>query len=354
MHDVVRLLTGSASDWIEDYFEHEAVQGYHASSSIIGSKVGPMSPGSGLVLLFHKMGEHDGDLGSWAFHKGGNGGFTQVLARAAEAYGAEIRLGAQVSSRAHRGGPRPGVVLEDGTELRAPVVVSALDPRRTFLDLVDPRELPADLVDNVERMRFRGVSGEGQLRPRRAAGLPRPAGHGRPLRRVPQHRPDDRVRRAGLRRREVRLVQRAAVHRRRDPVGRRPRHGTPGQARDVVLRAVRALRAARQRLGDRAGELRRQGAGRPRVALPRLRRPGAAPRGGHPRRHRAAHRAHRGQHLRGRVPRPADVLLPARAGLEPVPHPHRRLLPVRLRAPTPAAASSGHRGSSPASGCCAT
>ena len=79
MHDVVRLLTGSASDWLDDYFEHEAIKGYHASSSIIGSKVGPMSPGSGLVLLFHKMGEHDGHLGSWAFHKGGNGGFTQVL-----------------------------------------------------------------------------------------------------------------------------------------------------------------------------------------------------------------------------------------------------------------------------------
>ena len=94
MHDLVRLLTGSAKDWLDDYFEHEAIKGYHASSSIIGSKVGPMSPGSGLVLLFHKMGEHDGHLGSWAFHKGGNGGFTQVLARAAQAYGAEIRLAA--------------------------------------------------------------------------------------------------------------------------------------------------------------------------------------------------------------------------------------------------------------------
>ena len=92
MHDTVRLLTGSASDWLDDYFENEAVKGYHASSSIIGSKVGPMSHGSGLVLLFHKMGEHDGHLGSWAFHKRGNGGFTQVLARAAEAFGAEIRL----------------------------------------------------------------------------------------------------------------------------------------------------------------------------------------------------------------------------------------------------------------------
>ena len=106
MHDVVRLLTGSAADWLDDYFEHEAIKGYHASSSIIGSKVGPMSPGSGLVLLFHKMGEHDGHLGSWAFHKGGNGGFTQVLGRAAQAYGAEIRLGAQVADLITAG--RPG------------------------------------------------------------------------------------------------------------------------------------------------------------------------------------------------------------------------------------------------------
>jgi len=158
MHDTVRLLTGSAADWLDDYFEHEAVKGYHASSSVIGSKVGPMSPGSGLVLLFHKMGEHDGHLGSWAFHKGGNGGFTQVLARAATSYGAEIRLGAGVSSVLTDNGRATGVVLQDGTELRAPVVVSALDPRRTFLDLVEPRELPLDLVDNVRRMRFRGVS----------------------------------------------------------------------------------------------------------------------------------------------------------------------------------------------------
>jgi phytoene dehydrogenase-like protein len=158
MHDVVRLLTGSAADWLDDYFHHEAIKGYHASSSIIGSKVGPMSPGSALVLLFHKMGEHDGHLGSWAFHKGGNGGFTQVLARAATAYGAEIRLGAQASSVLTDNGRAVGVVLEDGTELRAPVVVSALDARRTFLELVEPRELPLDLVDTVRRTKYRGVS----------------------------------------------------------------------------------------------------------------------------------------------------------------------------------------------------
>jgi phytoene dehydrogenase-like protein len=158
MHDTVRLLTGSASDWLDDYFENDAVKAFHASSSIIGSKVGPMSQGSGLVLLFHKMGEHDGHVGSWAFHKGGNGGFTQVLARAAQAFGAEIRLEAPVSGVLTENGRATGVALEDGTEFRAPVVVSSLDPRRTFLELVEPRELPADLVENVERFRFQGTS----------------------------------------------------------------------------------------------------------------------------------------------------------------------------------------------------
>ncbi len=158
MHDTVRLLTGSAADWLDDYFEHDAIKGYHASSSIIGTQIGPMSGGSGLVLLFHKMGEHDGHLGSWAFHKGGNGGFTQVLARAAQSFGAEIELEARVDRVLTREGRATGVVLADGTELSAPVVVSALDARRTFLELVDPRELPDDLVDNVRRTRYRGVS----------------------------------------------------------------------------------------------------------------------------------------------------------------------------------------------------
>ena len=160
IHDTVRLLTGSASDWLDDYFENEAVKGFHASSSIIGSKVGPMSQGSGLVMLFHKMGEHDGHLGAWAFHKGGNGGFTQVLARAAEAYGAEIRLESAVTAVTMTHGRVTGVALENGIEFQAPVVVSALDPRRTFLELVEPRELPSDLVENIERLRFQGTSGK--------------------------------------------------------------------------------------------------------------------------------------------------------------------------------------------------
>ncbi len=333
MHDVVRLLTGSASDWLEDYFEHEAVKGFHASSSIIGSKVGPMSPGSGLVLLFHKMGEHDGHLGSWAFHKGGNGGFTQVLARAAEAHGAEIRLGSRVSGVLTREGRTVGVVLDDGTEIAAPVVVSALDPRRTFLDLVDPRELPADLVDNVERMKFRGVSGKVNFA---LDGLP-----------VFPALPDSTAHYGGFLNigPTIEYVERAFDSAKYGWYSERPfidaaiqsvvdpDMAPPGKhvMSCFVQYAPYDLRGSDW--DTEREQLRRQGAGGARVALPGLRRPRAAPRGGHPARHRAHDRPHRGQHLRRGVPRAADVLLPPGPRLEPVPHPDRRLLPVRLRHP---------------------
>ncbi|HEX3220365.1 MAG TPA: NAD(P)/FAD-dependent oxidoreductase [Candidatus Limnocylindria bacterium] len=158
LHNAIRLLTGSAADFLDDYFESDILKGYLGSSSIIGSRVGPRSQGSGLVLLFHSLGEHDGEFGSWAFHKGGNGGFTQVLARTAESFGAEIRLEAPVERVLTRDGEAIGVALADGTEIRADVVVSALDPRRTFLEMVDPLELPDDLVEDIRRMKFQGVS----------------------------------------------------------------------------------------------------------------------------------------------------------------------------------------------------
>ena len=158
LHNAVRLLTGSAADFLDDYFESDILKGYLASSSIIGTKVGPRSQGSGLVLLYHNIGEHDGVFGSWAFHKGGNGGFTQVLARAAQAFGAEIILESPVSNVITSNGRATGVALEDGTEIEAGIVVSAVDPRRTFMQLVDPRELPSDLVENIKRFKFQGTS----------------------------------------------------------------------------------------------------------------------------------------------------------------------------------------------------
>ncbi len=158
LHNLVRLLTGSAADFLDDYFESDILKGWLSSSGIIGTKVGPMSQGSGLVLLFHNMGEHDGHYGSWAFHKGGNGGFTQVLARAARSFGAEIRLQAEVERVITDNGRATGVALKDGTELVANAVISAADPRRTFTEFVDPAELPGELLDGLRRYRYQGTS----------------------------------------------------------------------------------------------------------------------------------------------------------------------------------------------------
>ena len=158
LHDLVRFLTGSCADLMDDYFESDIVKSAIASSGIIGNKVGPMSQGSGLVLLYHLMGEQDGQHGAWGFHKGGNGGFTQVLQRAAESFGATVRLEAPVDHVITQDGKATGVVLTDGTEFTAPIVVSALDPRRTFTELVDPRELPTDLNEAIDRYRFQGTS----------------------------------------------------------------------------------------------------------------------------------------------------------------------------------------------------
>ncbi len=255
VQNAIRLLTGSAADFLDDYFESDIIKGLFASSAIIGTKVGPYSQGSGLVLLFHTMGEHDGVFGAWAFHKKGNGGFTQVLARAAQAFGAEIRLESPVANVITKNGKATGVALTDGTEFHADIVVSALDPKRTFLEMVEPRELPTDLVDNIKRFRFQGTSSKVNFALDGIPVFPALADRGTgALPWVHEHRAVDGVPGARLRRREVRLVQPAAVHRHGRPVHDRSRHGSAGQARHVVLHPVHALQAPRERLGHRAPE----------------------------------------------------------------------------------------------------
>ena len=151
-----RFASCSAAEILDATFEHDLVKSLYASSGIIGSMVSPRDRESGLVWLFHKMGEYDGSPGSWGFHKGGNGGFTQVLARACEALGGEIQTGARVKRVLHGGGAVTGVELEDGQRIDAPVVVSALDPRQTFTRLVDPADMPADLIEHLEGYKYQG------------------------------------------------------------------------------------------------------------------------------------------------------------------------------------------------------
>jgi phytoene dehydrogenase-like protein len=162
-HSLYKLMTMSSADFLDEWFECEPLKATKSASGIIGTFLGPRSPGTAYVLLHHYMGEIDGAFRAWGFQKGGTGGISESIASAARAHGVEIRMDAGVSKVVVRNGVASGVVLENGDELRAKTIVSSLDPRRTFLQLVDTAQLPDDLVDAVKRYKFRGSSGKVNL-----------------------------------------------------------------------------------------------------------------------------------------------------------------------------------------------
>ena len=169
-HALYKLMTMSSADFLDEWFECEPLKATKSASGIIGTFLGPRSPGTAYVLLHHYMGEIDGAFRAWGFQKGGTGGVSEAIANAARSFGVEIRTSAAVGKVLVRNGEAQGVVLDNGDEVRAKVVVSSLDPRRTFLQLVDPAELPTELVDSVRRYKFRGSSGKVNLA---LSGLPR-------------------------------------------------------------------------------------------------------------------------------------------------------------------------------------
>ena len=116
-----------------------------AVSGIIGTFLGVRSPGTAYVLLHHYMGEIDGAFRAWGFSKGGTGEVSNAIANAARAHGAEILCDTTVGNVLIKGGKATGVALANGDEISAKNVVSSLDPRRTFRDLVGTDHLPDEI-----------------------------------------------------------------------------------------------------------------------------------------------------------------------------------------------------------------
>ena len=162
-HTLHKLLTMSAADYLDEWFETEALKGTKSASGIIGTLLGPRSPGTAYVLLHHYMGELDGVFRAWGFAKGGNGSVSAAIAAAARAAGAEIRTEAPVAHVLVANGRATGVALASGEEIRAGLVISNADPRRTFFDLVGEKHLPGEFVDGIRRFRFRGASAKVNL-----------------------------------------------------------------------------------------------------------------------------------------------------------------------------------------------
>jgi phytoene dehydrogenase-like protein len=149
-----RLMTMSAADFLDEWFESTPLKGTKSTSGIIGSFMGPRSPGSGYVLLHHYLGEIDGVFRSWGFARGGTGALSKAIASAAREAGVEIKLEASVANIIVKDGAATGVALENGDEYTADIVVSNADPKRTFLTMLEPQHLPDEFLHDVRRYRI--------------------------------------------------------------------------------------------------------------------------------------------------------------------------------------------------------
>ena len=239
-HNQVQLMTMSAVDFLDQWFETDVLKATMSASGIIGTFLGVRSPGTAYVLLHHYMGDIDGAFRSWG------------LARAAPARSRTRSRPRRVRSAWRSASRRPSRTFssKDATRgrrarerrrNRADIVSSSVDPRLTFMKMVGEEHLPPDFVDGRQPLQVSRLVGQSEPRARRPAGL-----HVSPRRRASPARRDfdlaeHRLHGARLRRCEVRAVLAPAVHRHRHPDADRSVRRAAGQARDVVLRAVRAV-----------------------------------------------------------------------------------------------------------------
>jgi phytoene dehydrogenase-like protein len=154
----IEILTGAASPILDRWFESEELKTTLATDAIIGACASPSMPGTAYVLFHHVMGECNGVRGVWGYVRGGMGALSNAIAASATERGAEIRVNAPVSRILIRHDRTVGVVLENGDELHADIVVSCLDAHVTFQRLIDPSQLPDAFVEAVRHIDYSSAS----------------------------------------------------------------------------------------------------------------------------------------------------------------------------------------------------
>ncbi len=159
-HTLYKVMTMSADDFLAEYFETDIIRANHSLSSVIGTFLGPKSPGTAYVLLHHYMGDLDGAFSAWGAQMGGTGKVAEAIASSARSHGVEIRVNAPVSQVLVENGTAVGVALENGDEIHAHTVVSGCDPKVTFRKLLEEKELPNELVERIDKFKYRGSSGK--------------------------------------------------------------------------------------------------------------------------------------------------------------------------------------------------
>jgi len=162
-HRLLQLMTMSAADLLDQWFETDVLKATMSASGIIGTFLGVRSPGTAYVLLHHYMGEIDGAFRSWGFSRGGTGAISLAIAAAAKEAGVEIVTDAAIERIKVKDGRTAGVVMKGGSEVEARVVVSSVDPHRTFLKMIEPGVLDDEFLGEVRRYKLRGSSGKVNL-----------------------------------------------------------------------------------------------------------------------------------------------------------------------------------------------
>ncbi len=152
---LAELMTMSIGDYLDHWFESDALKGVFGFEGVIGNMVSPYNAGSAYVLVHHAFGQIDGRTAAWGHAKGGMGAITQAMARSAAARGVTIDLEAPVARVMVEQGRARGVELADGTVLRSRAVASNVNPRLLFLEMLERGALEPEFVRDMESWRCR-------------------------------------------------------------------------------------------------------------------------------------------------------------------------------------------------------
>ncbi len=154
---LISFLTGSLGEFLDNNYESDKIKTMFLANNVYGKHGGPYQPGTAIGLLFHLLSGGEHELQGFFGHvMGGMGSITQALAAAGRKLGVEIRTSAPVAQIDVRNGRARGVVLHDGTEIRARMVLSNADPKRTFLKMVPASELPQDFIQAIQGIKMDG------------------------------------------------------------------------------------------------------------------------------------------------------------------------------------------------------
>ncbi len=154
---LISFLTGSLGEFLDHNYESEKIKTMFLANNVYGKHGGPYQPGTAIGLLFHLLSGGDHELQGFYGHvMGGMGAISQALASSGRKLGVEIRTSAPVAHIDVRDGRARGVVLEDGTEIRARIVLSNADPKRTFLKMVAASELPNEFLHSIRGIKMEG------------------------------------------------------------------------------------------------------------------------------------------------------------------------------------------------------